>query len=32
VRREWQRNGITRTSTTFPIVYLSLINANDRIN
>jgi hypothetical protein len=25
VRREWQRNGITRTSTTFPIVYLSLV-------
>jgi hypothetical protein len=25
VRREWQRSGLTRTSTTLPIVYLSLV-------
>jgi hypothetical protein len=25
VRREWQRSGLTRTSTTIPMVYLSLV-------
>jgi hypothetical protein len=25
VRREWQRSGLTRTSTTLPMVYLSLV-------
>jgi hypothetical protein len=25
MRREWQRSGLTRTSTTLPIVYLSLV-------
>jgi hypothetical protein len=24
-RREWQRSGLTRTSTTLPMVYLSLV-------
>jgi hypothetical protein len=25
VRREWRRSGLTRTSTTLPMVYLSLV-------
>jgi hypothetical protein len=25
VRKEWQRSGLTRTSTTLPMVYLSLV-------
>jgi hypothetical protein len=25
MRREWRRSGLTRTSTTLPMVYLSLV-------